>query len=441
MPSIRVLRRSRGMTLVELALRSGIPARTLGAIEYGLQELDANSRSRLADVFSVQLELVVAERPARCTPSVTPRHVTLLIFALTSALFLTPLLLYHQPSSEAFSWGGAAQSTVAVNPVREGVLAEPRRLAARATVRVAALRPAMSSRASILPSLTVPPPPTRTPTAEPTVPPTTAEPSLPDPRSAPSPVRDAAELNAAALTWEPTRTMPGVEPTPGSSAPEPLPAELPAAQPPIAPSSEAPALESTPEAPAPRPTPEAPAAEPTPEAPTLEATPEAPTATQIPDLPEPAPAGSLEADAPRLCPLIVNRGRIVVTQGYGEGTHAPAESAGALDLAVDDDGDGVDNPGATEGLPVVATHDGIAHVFPNSWPGGNFILLENAPAGWSTAYAHLSSIAVADGQSVRAGTLLGSVGNTGWATGPHLHYEVRRAHIHLDPSNFMQCDH
>jgi murein DD-endopeptidase MepM/ murein hydrolase activator NlpD len=137
--------------------------------------------------------------------------------------------------------------------------------------------------------------------------------------------------------------------------------------------------------------------------------------------------------------LIVHQGRIVVMQGYGEGTHAPAETWGALDLGVDGDGDGVADPGATEGIPIVATHDGIAHVFAESWPGGNFILLENAQAGWSTAYAHLGSIAVNDGQAVRAGTLLGSVGSTGWATAPHLHYEVRRGSVNLDPSPFLAC--
>ena len=99
MPSIRVLRRNCGLTIVELALQSGIPARTLGAMEYGLQVLDTNSRARLADSLGVPPELLVAEDPARSRSSINPQCVTVLIFALTGALLLTPLLIEHQRAS------------------------------------------------------------------------------------------------------------------------------------------------------------------------------------------------------------------------------------------------------------------------------------------------------------------------------------------------------
>ena len=128
-----------------------------------------------------------------------------------------------------------------------------------------------------------------------------------------------------------------------------------------------------------------------------------------------------------------------MTQGYGEGTHAPAASWGAVDLAIDGDGDGEADPAATDGVTIVATHDGVAHVYPNSWPGGNFVLLEHAQSGWSSGYAHLASFAVADGQAVVAGTPLGVVGSTGMSTGPHLHYEVRYGGMNLDPSGLIEC--
>ena len=60
MPSIRSLRLSRGMTVVELALEAGIPARTLGAIEYGHARLDAESAARLASSLGVAPEHLCA---------------------------------------------------------------------------------------------------------------------------------------------------------------------------------------------------------------------------------------------------------------------------------------------------------------------------------------------------------------------------------------------
>jgi murein DD-endopeptidase MepM/ murein hydrolase activator NlpD len=45
--------------------------------------------------------------------------------------------------------------------------------------------------------------------------------------------------------------------------------------------------------------------------------------------------------------------------------------------------------------------------------------------GFATLYAHLSSINVSMGQFVQRGQVVGLVGSTGWATGPHLHFEVR----------------
>lgn len=58
----------------------------------------------------------------------------------------------------------------------------------------------------------------------------------------------------------------------------------------------------------------------------------------------------------------------------------------------------------------------------------------------SAAYAHLAAVAVADGQALAAGTPLGSAGATGYATGPHLHYEVWRKGRNVDPSEWLACD-
>ena len=59
--------------------------------------------------------------------------------------------------------------------------------------------------------------------------------------------------------------------------------------------------------------------------------------------------------------------------------------------------------------------------------------------GIATRYGHLSSIAVQDGQTVDAGTVLGRIGSSGRATGPHLHYEVRIDDEAVDPARFLRA--
>ena len=63
---------------------------------------------------------------------------------------------------------------------------------------------------------------------------------------------------------------------------------------------------------------------------------------------------------------------------------------------------------------------------------GNVIFLDHG-RGHVTVYAHLRSMAVRQGERVSQGQYLGGVGATGWATGPHLHFEFRINGVHQDP--------
>jgi murein DD-endopeptidase MepM/ murein hydrolase activator NlpD len=63
---------------------------------------------------------------------------------------------------------------------------------------------------------------------------------------------------------------------------------------------------------------------------------------------------------------------------------------------------------------------------------GNVVFIDHG-RGHVTVYAHLSSMTVRQGQRVSQGQHIGGVGATGWATGPHLHFEFRVNGVHQDP--------
>ena len=88
--------------------------------------------------------------------------------------------------------------------------------------------------------------------------------------------------------------------------------------------------------------------------------------------------------------------------------------------------------GAPSGTPVRSVGDGVVEFA--GWQNGygNVVQLAHN-GGRSTLYAHLSRINVRKGQRVEQGQNVGNVGATGWATGPHLHFEFRVNGQHQDP--------
>lgn len=128
----------------------------------------------------------------------------------------------------------------------------------------------------------------------------------------------------------------------------------------------------------------------------------------------------------------------VLTQGYGVGSHAPAEVWGGVDLAIDGDGDGDADPEGSWDAPVYATHRGVIRLMHDAWPAGNHVWVE-AP-GIKSGYGHLKSFAVAEGQLVERGQLIGYVGSTGQSSGPHLHYHIWRDNVNVNPLDYGALD-
>lgn len=90
------------------------------------------------------------------------------------------------------------------------------------------------------------------------------------------------------------------------------------------------------------------------------------------------------------------------------------------------------------GGPVLATANGTVTVAGAEGGYGNMVEIDHGN-GIVTRYAHLSSIDVVAHQKISAGAIVGRVGSTGRATGPHLHYETRINGEPVDPTRFLKA--
>ena len=132
-----------------------------------------------------------------------------------------------------------------------------------------------------------------------------------------------------------------------------------------------------------------------------------------------APAPIPSISVPSRSPL----DQAMLTSDYGMRTHpvlGGRRSHKGIDLA------------QPTGTPVYATADGIVSKAERFSSYGNYIQIEHG-GELQTRYAHLSGYAIAAGEQVRKGQLIGYVGSTG----PHLHYEVRVAGNAVDPTPYM----
>jgi murein DD-endopeptidase MepM/ murein hydrolase activator NlpD len=95
---------------------------------------------------------------------------------------------------------------------------------------------------------------------------------------------------------------------------------------------------------------------------------------------------------------------------------------------------------ATPGTEMVATGDGVVAAADRSKTGyGNQIIIDHG-FGYKTMYAHLQSFKVRQGERIKRGQVIGTVGSTGKSTSPHLHYEVWKNNRPVDPINYFFND-
>lgn len=109
-----------------------------------------------------------------------------------------------------------------------------------------------------------------------------------------------------------------------------------------------------------------------------------------------------------------------VSQGYWRG-HPAIDVAGWL------------------GAPVTAADSGYVVLAGGGWNGGygNYVIIDHGN-GFTTLYAHLNSIFVKPGETVSRGQQVGTMGNTGNSTGPHLHFEIRYNGVPYNPANYLK---
>jgi murein DD-endopeptidase MepM/ murein hydrolase activator NlpD len=142
--------------------------------------------------------------------------------------------------------------------------------------------------------------------------------------------------------------------------------------------------------------------------------PEAP----VPELPEPDQEPTPEGDRPLIWPLET----VVVSSAFGKRWGRLHEG---IDLA------------APTGTPVRAAGDGSVLYASDVLGGyGKMVVLQH-PGDLLTAYAHNSALLVQMGDKVRRGQAIARVGQTGRATAPHLHFEVRRGKVPQNPYRFL----
>lgn len=125
---------------------------------------------------------------------------------------------------------------------------------------------------------------------------------------------------------------------------------------------------------------------------------------------------------------VVNKDLTLLTASFGLRIHPFYRSLtphGGVDYTV------------PEGTRVFATADGVVKDVSTRSTGSGITVVVNHGNGYETTYSHLSRSFVRKGESVRRGDIIARTGNTGLSLAPHLHYEIRKDGMRVDPIHYF----
>lgn len=129
-------------------------------------------------------------------------------------------------------------------------------------------------------------------------------------------------------------------------------------------------------------------------------------------------------EAGRQSPFLCLPVRGPVSRGFAVGHERRPEHAG-IDVA------------GPEGTPIAAAAEGEVIFAGTDTTFGNLIVLRHRD-GWETAYGHGKVLLVQLGDSVQVGQTIALLGSTGRSSAPHLHFEVRKDGVRVDPADYFK---
>lgn len=140
-------------------------------------------------------------------------------------------------------------------------------------------------------------------------------------------------------------------------------------------------------------------------------------------------ADKLTSCMPSVPPIVPEKGTYRISSPFGY-RHHPIQNKRIFH-------EGVDFATGKVGPKIYSTGDGVVEKIKYNFFGyGNEVVIDHG-FGYKTRYAHMQNIDVKKGDVVSRGQQIGTVGNTGSSTGPHLHYEVIYRGKQIDPMSFM----